>query len=139
MFKKTYLLLLIYIMFSVLSLNAYILTPKDLVKYDIFVQVGALKKVESIQDLIEKLDAFALYIEHDKQLSRVFVVLQKKGKNRRVLIRKIRKIIPDAFVKKSFTSHILTMPSRHKNSISENLYNKSLDAEAILKTRKKFF
>ncbi len=139
MFKKTYLLLLIYIMFSTLSLNAYILPPKDLVKYDIFVQVGALKKAESIQDLIKKLDAFGLYIEHDKQLSRVFVVLQNKSKNRRILIRKIRKIIPDAFVKKSFTPHILIMPSQHKNAISKNIHNNSLNAEAILRTRKKFF
>ena len=126
-------------MFSATSLCAYILSPKELTQHDTFVQVGALKKADSIRQLVKKLDAFALYVQRDNQISRVFVVLHKKDQKTKVLMRKIRKIIPDAFIKKSFIPHSFSTLKTHKSSMSKNDFNNSLDAEAILRTRKQFF
>ena len=125
--------------------DARMITPDALPKSYVLIQTGAFKKEESVRENIEKLSAFRLLRIDEKGLTRIFVVTTPD--KRRTILRRVRKIIPDAFVRSRFIAQKKRhkkmksdlhdgVKTAHKKGMPEEL---PLDSRAILQTRKKFF
>ena len=125
--------------------DARMITPDALPKAYVLIQTGAFKKEESVRENIAKLSAFTLLRIDEKGLTRVFVVTTPD--KRRTILRRVRKIIPDAFVRTRFIAQrkrhekMKSDPHHSKKPASEKEVREELplDSRAILQTRKKFF
>ncbi len=133
------------ILFVGIVSDARMITPDALPKRYVLIQTGAFKKEQSVRENIEKLSAFTLLRIDENGLTRIFVVTTPG--HRRAILKRVRKIIPDAFVRSRFIARTkphetMQKPSvdgakpTFKEDISKEL---PLDSKAILQTRKKFF
>ena len=126
--------------------NAQIIMPDALPKAYMLIQTGAFRKEESVRENIAKLSAFTLLRIDEKGLTRIFVVTTPD--KRHTMLRRVRKIIPDAFIRTRFVAqrklykkrksdlHDALKMVHEEKYISEDL---PLDSRAILQTRRKFF
>ncbi len=130
------------ILSAVLSAQAYMVDSKTLTSERLYIQVGAFSQKESVVALQKKLHAFPLALQKEGRITRVYVVSNPKYK--KGMLRKIRKLVPDAFVKKNLHfSHMKEVPSvpspKRYSPINQSSFIERLDSKAILQTRKKFF
>ncbi len=128
------------LMFS--ELNAYIIENKSATPDKLYIQAGALKQRSSVEQLLKKLHRFPLWLYHDGEMTKVFVVSNPRYK--KAMLRKVHRLIPDAFVVKRSkkyrlpeTDPTLSYPiEMHQNTKDTTL---PLNTQTILQTRKKFF
>ncbi len=118
------------------SIYASVLTYKEAQGKRLFLQVGAFSKESSLQRAVESLQKYPLWIDRSGTLKRLFVVLPRERRIRRVYLKKLKSIVPGAFLKRGYT-----LPSGANSAGTGQLppVGKPLDADAILHTRKKFF
>ena len=128
---------------AALSLHAYIIDSKYATPDRLYIQVGALSRMESVNEVVKKLHRFPLLVEKNGDIVRVYVV--SNPKYRKAMFRKVRKLIPDAFIRKNRIVLQTPSPLIYKNVDSvddtknETNFTLPLNAQTILKTRKKFF
>ena len=116
-------------------LHAYMADTKTCKNAFSYLQTGAYSHVENLKSMQKKLHRFPLCMEKDGRIVRLFVALPQAKGTRRWYIKKVKSIVPDAFVKRDVT-HLLTYNSGDKH---ESADAEALDSRAILQTRKKFF
>jgi len=124
------------------ELNAYIIENKNATPDKLYIQVGALKQQQSVEQLRKRLRRFPLWIHREGEMIKVFVVSNPRYK--KAMLRKVHRLVPDAFVvnrskKHSVLESVPTVPyssKSHQNSENATL---PLDTQTILQTRKKFF
>jgi len=122
------------LLFGVVSSDAYVISKEELPRQFVVIQTGAFSKKESVFNQLKKFEKFPVLVEKEGALTRVFIVtsLQKRYK----ILKKIRKIIPDAYIKRGYEQHLKALPFQTEDEVNEN---EILDSKAILRTRKKFF
>ncbi|GEM_PF-5567964 len=103
-------------------------------KQFVVIQTGAFSKKKGVYRQLRQLKEFPVLIEKEGALTRVFIVtsVQKRYK----ILKKIRKIVPDAYIKRGYEQHLKALPFQTEDEVNEN---EILDSKAILRTRKKFF
>lgn len=119
-----------------IGLHATVLPYKEIENESLFLQVGAFSKEANLQRALKRLHKFPLWIERGEGVNRLFVVLPKARNMRRSYLKKLKSIVPDAFIRRGYK------PA--ENGIGSGMEvvpatGKPLDADAILRTRKKFF
>ncbi len=136
--KKSFLLIL----FFSLQLNAYMINSKQLSSDKLYIQVGAFLQQKSVEAIQKKLHRFPLWLGKKGSITKVYVVSNPKYK--KAMFRKVKKLIPDAFIIKN-KKNIFLSPSNTKilTSQSPKMNQKDLtlplNTKTILQTRKKFF
>ena len=98
-----------------------------------FLQVGAFSKKEHFDRMRRRLHRFPLWSDRIHGMRRLFVVLPANRAARKSLYRRVRVIVPDAFVRHGYRPE----GSGVSGGIGEE--TRPLDSRAILQTRKKFF
>ncbi len=141
MFKKIYIITSIYLICAIPSSFSYMINVQDLIKKSVFIQIGALKRESSLKELIKKFKKYPLYIERDQEINRVFIVYNGSSKKIKPYLKKIHKITPDAFVKKNFIpiKKDKIVIKKVQKDVNKRYFDDTLNSEAILRTRKKFF
>ncbi len=114
-----------------------------------FIQVGAFKNILNVQDVVDKLSIYDIYLEPYKDMHRIQVV-NIFAPNLKKTLFKIRKIYKKAFIaKRPILEHTQakakSFDKKNKPFIpaSNNIqmiqhYAPALDSNTILKTRKSF-
>ncbi len=136
MIRKTIFLSFIYIMLSTNVLYAYLVSSNAIGNDAIFVQVGAFKNSSAVEKIRKKLKPFALIVQKNGSIVRIFAVASRKDISESAFLKKIRKKIPDAFLKRGFKPRQNFTSKSFETGI--DLTN-TLNSETILRTRKKFF
>ncbi len=126
----------IYIMLCANLSYADITFQKSDYKDAVFVQVGAFKNDAAVEKIKKKLRSFSLIVQKDDDLIRVYAIESKRNLSQAAFLRKIKKFIPDAFVKKGIVFDD-KFGFSHPNNIIR--LKNSLNSETILRTRKRFF
>ncbi len=98
-----------------------------------FLQVGAFSQKENFDRMRRRLKRFPLWSDRIDGMRRLFVVLPANRAARKGLFRRVRVIVPDAFVRHGYRPD----GSGTSGGIGEE--SRPLDARAILQTRKRFF
>jgi len=124
------------------ELTAYIIEDKSATPDKLYIQAGALKQRQSVEQLLKKLRRFPLWIYHEGEMTKVFVVSNPRYK--KAMLRKVRQLIPDAFVVKKSKKYRLpeTKPMlSYSSEMQQNTTDATLplNTQTILQTRKKFF
>ncbi len=133
--KIRFLIVLIMAVIGEGRLFAYMADEKQCRNAYAYLQTGAFSHEESLLSMQRRLRAFPLCMEREGRLFRLSVALPHAKGTRRWYIKKVKRIVPDAFMKRSVTPYAGS--ERHYQAEREG--NEPLDARAILKTRKKFF
>ena len=136
MVRKKSFFFFIYIMLSFTLSQAYTISIENIPKEAIFVQAGAFKRAKAVKKIEKKLQSFAVVIQKNGDLTRIYAVASKKEITKKAFLKKIRKIIPDAFVKKSVDLADFFIS---QNFLYDDNLTNSLNSKTILRTRKKFF
>ncbi len=118
------------------GLHASVLSYTELPEGARYLQVGAFAKEKSLNRAVKMLHKFPLWVDRSDGVGRLFVVLPKERRRRRDTLKKVRAIVPDAFLKRAYNP----LKTGNENSLRHVPFDGApLDADAILKTRKKFF
>jgi hypothetical protein len=130
------------------ALYAAQVDARSISKSGYYIQVGAYKKVSSIQKVMGDLEAYDTYLEPYKDLYRVKIVNILTKEQLKKTLRDIRKVFPKAFVtkrvsfrdKKGYIKDISnkSFKSAHQKNENTKLDESPLDSNSILKTRKSF-
>ncbi len=139
MFKKICIITTISLIFTLESSFAFVLPVQDVTPKSIFIQIGALKKKQSLEELVKKFKKYPLYIERVHDINKIFVIFTDHDKNMKHFLKKIHKIVPDAFIKRNFQPHKQIVVKKVQKEVNKKYFDNSLNSEAILRTRKKFF
>ena len=133
MYKIVSIFFLVLVLY-VSEIEAYVISKEELSQNFLVIQTGAFSKKEGAFRQVEKLKKYPVLVEKEGDLTRVFVVISPSKS--RFILKKIRKIVPDAYVKRGYAKHLKTLPFQTEDEVNEN---EILDSKAILRTRKKFF
>ena len=133
--KKRFLLIL----FFCLQANAYMVNSKQLSSGKLYIQVGVFSQQKSVEAIQKKLHHFPLWLEKQGKITKVYVVSNPKYK--KAMFRKVKKLIPDAFIKKNISGMSNNINALDTKPVRNNQINLilPLDTKTILQTRKKFF
>ncbi len=106
-----------------------------------FLQIGLFSKPDNLKRIQKRLEEFPLWLERRPDATRVFVVLTGSKSRKRAYINKVKKIVPDAFIRHAYhPGEGESLGNTAKRERTDQVIDKNpLDAEAILRTRKRFF
>jgi hypothetical protein len=134
--KIRYTTFMLSITISVAKLYAYQADEKSCRQAPAFLQVGAFSHQQNLHTMQKRLRSFPLCMEKDGKIVRLFVALPHAKGTRRWYVKKIKSIVPDAFLKRKTLTYYRGGEGRKK---TDSISDERLDAKAILQTRKKFF
>jgi hypothetical protein len=112
---------------------------KQLSAEKLYIQIGAFSQQKSILEIQKKMRHFPLWLEKQGKITKVYVVSNPKFK--KAMFRKVKKLVPDAFIKKniSLLSEDAKIPTFQTPEDNQKDLTLPLDTKTILQTRKKFF